>query len=304
MSQLQISQPADSDAVNTDPGIGVVRVKDAWTDAEWTALQYVEPISSVELAGGGTGTAKMRWRYGSIKRNDASAFAAFTPKELEGKFVRIDCVKSTGTKPTWYGIIDDDQLDIHGSRGGEYPQGDQDISAFGLEHLLDRYTVDHVKADQNASIVEIERIPAFNERNEKGGALFGNRSAAVDPGDEVYVFGADGEVWTNYDVLQSLLTWNLPSDAPPFTLGGQVELLDRIEQTHEIPFGATLKQVIDRLVDRRRGLGWCIRVDESDQIVIWIYSILDEPVSVAGLWSRPIRRGSISMWTGTERPSR
>lgn len=282
MAQQQISQPTGS-SVDTDPGIGVVRVKSDWDD-EWEVLPYVEPISSVDLAGGGLGSAKLLWRYGKIKRNDKSTYENYLPKTLEGMFVRIDVVKKSGTAPQWYGVIDDDQLDIHGSRGGEYPQGDQEISAFGLEHLLDRYTVTRAKAEQGASVIEIERIPTFNTKNKRGDSLLGNRSLAADTesGDDVYVFGSDS-VWTNLDILMSLLTWNLPEDAPLFDLGGQVELLDLIEQVHDIPFGSTLKQVLDRLIDRRRGLGWSIRVDNNDKVVIWIYSILDTPVSVGGV---------------------
>lgn len=280
MSEISIQNPSAANLIDTDPGFAVVQVRAAWGD-DWETVPYLEAVGDAfNRAGLARSEAKLLWRYGQIKREDLNSFTAYLPKDLFGKYVRICVSTSKGLTPRWYGVIDDDALDIKGKDPA--PTGDQSIQCWGLDHLLDRYTVRQVKYTTDGNTVyTIERIPVFNRRTKRGNSLLGNRTSGTTE-EDVDAFSSDGAVWTNFQILQSLLLWNLPSDAPPFTLAGQDALLKQIEQVHDFKSGTPLREVLNKLIDRRRGMVWCLRISENEEVNIWVSSILDESVSVGG----------------------
>ena len=279
MGHTIITEPSGAASVDTDPGVGYVSVRDSWSGS-WQTVRYLRPVKSHYRAAPAMSSATLEYNYGRIKRVDQSAFATYSLQDLNGKYCRISAAFASGDLHMWYGVIDDDSLKLHSGSAG-YPQGDQFISAYGLEHLLDRYTVSVAKADQGGASKTLDRIPAFNRRNRRGGSLLGNRSSA-EGSDDVFEFSKEASVWTNKDIAEALLEWNLPSGVPSFELAGQSELLDKIEAVHQFPAGLSLRQALNRLIDRRRGLGWCIWVDESGTVQVWVYSILDQAISVGG----------------------
>lgn len=278
MADISIGAPSGSSLIDTDPGLPIVKVRAAWSGA-WETVPYLEAIDKAfNRVAPAKSEARLLWRYGKIKREDASSFAAVVPKDLFGKYVRIDVSNTKGTTPRWYGVIDDDQLEIRGKT--PEPTGDQALAAYGLEHLLDRYALRKAKYTVNGTdVIEIERIPSFNRKAERGGSLIGNRSTATTD-ENVDAFSSDGSVWTNKQIIASVLKWNLPADAPPFTLAGQVEALHLIEDVHEFHSGMSLREVLNKLIDRRRGLGWVLRIGENDEVNIWVYTVLEKAVKV------------------------
>lgn len=273
---IQIFGPVPGALVDTDPGRFVVFVRENWGD-DWQACAHLQPLHGFNRLAPQMSEAKFKWEYGRILETDAAAFAVRDPKDLAGWYVRVDNLYSGGSIPRWYGRFEDEDLDVHGA--DEYPQGDQTLKAGGLELDLDRFRISTVKCWQNSATISQETVPAFNRKARRGPGLFGNRSTAVHT-DDVYEFSADGQVWNAKQVADSLLAWNLPSGGVPFVLGGQADELAKLQQVWDFKPNTTLRQAFNTLVDPRRGLGWRIRVDEEDNAVIWIFSILDEPVSV------------------------
>lgn len=249
-----------------------------WTDP-WSVVPYLEPLKGTNTLAPGKGVATFLWRYGEIKREDKTTFTDYVPKDLFGSYVRVEAFSEDGSETQWYGRLEDDELDVHGAV--TKPQGDQEIKALGLENDLDRYDLKQVKCRQNGSSFAQKSIPVFNRRAGRGPGLLGNRSLSRQTGN-VYEFSSDGELWTNKDIAESVLAWNVPADGTPFQLAGQVEELDKIVQTHRFPAGVTLRQILCQLIDPRRGLGWCVRVDGEDNVLIWIFSVLEDDVGVGG----------------------
>lgn len=249
-----------------------------WTDP-WSVVPYLEPVKGTNTLAPGKGVATFLWRYGEIKREDKTTFTDDVPKDLFGSYVRVEAFNEDGAETQWYGRLEDDELDVHGAV--TQPQGDQEIKALGLENDLDRYDLKQVQCRQNGSSFAQESIPVFNRRAGRGPGLLGNRSLSRQTGN-VYEFSSDGELWTNRDIAESVLAWNVPADGTPFQLAGQVEELDKIVQTHRFPAGLTLRQILCQLIDPRRGLGWCIRVDGKDNVLIWIFSVLEDDVGIGG----------------------
>lgn len=274
---IQIFGPVASDVVDDDPGRYAVQVRESWDD-EWEALPHIQPQKGWIRAAPKVSEAEFLWEYGNILETDAAAFAVREPQDLFGWFVRVVVLWSGGQLPVWTGRFGDSHLEVHGAT--TYPQGDQTIKAYGLEHELDRYRLKLARAWQNGATIEQRTLPAFNERSRRGAGVFGNRSTARHE-DDVYEFSADGATWSALDIAESLLAWNLPDTAAPFQLGGQASELAKLQQVYRFPAGATLKQALDTLIDPRRGLGWCVRIDDANAVFIHVYSVLDEAVSLS-----------------------
>lgn len=276
----------ETSAIDTDPGRARVLVRETWSGA-WTPVPYLEPIRHVTRAAPGMSEARFLWRYGNVKREDQTAFAPVTPQELNGQYVKIEIVRATGITPVFYGIIDDDALNVHAATTA--PSGDQELQAWGLEYLLDRYTIRRAKFNEGTPTF-VERIPEFNRRHKVGYSLLGNRTHATGDGN-VFEFGSYGDVWSNRQIIESLLVWNLPDSAPDFLLAGQDEVLDQLEHVHRFPCGTTLRAAINKLIDRRRGLGWMVRVrpgsGSTEGVQIWVFSTLDEAVAVGAVQLQP-----------------
>lgn len=272
---IQVGETESTAFIDSDPGLPLVSVTDDWNSPDWQPVPYLQALWAALRASPAKGEAGLLYHYGNIKRNDKTAFEVYAAQDLNDKFVMIESVYEEGAFAEWFGIIDDESLSHHS--GTTYSQGDQSIRAYGLEHLLDRYPINTVKALQGGSPISISRIPEFNRRSSRGGSLFGNRSAEVDA-DGFYTFSDESNVWSNKDIINSLLKWNLPASSPPFVLSGQVEVLDNIKQVHRFPLGTSLRVALNKLIDRRRGLGWALRVEEAD-VSIHVYSVLDHEVS-------------------------
>ena len=248
---IQIFGPVAGALVDTDPGRFVVFVRENWGD-DWQTCAHLQPLNGSNRLAPQISEAKFKWEYGRIMETDAAALSVRDPNDLAGWYVRIDNLYSGGSLPRWYGRFEDEDLDVHGA--DEYPQGDQTLKAGGLELDLDRLRIATVKCWQNSATIAQETVPAFNRKARRGPGLFGNRSTAVHT-DGVYEFSADGQVWNAKQVADSLLAWNLPAGGVPFELGGQADELARIQQVWDFKSSTTLRQVLNTLVDPRRGLG-------------------------------------------------
>ncbi len=274
-----------------------VQVRTKWGD-EWEDLPYLVATSASETAAPGVSRASLLYRFGDMHRQDLSGFSFFKPQDLVNKFVRIvrtavvvsaDGEKLLESVPLWYGIIDSQAIDLHANAAATLDDnneaqesGDQLITAFGLEHLLDRYFIEGSFKISRSKVVHINWAPPFNEQFKWGESEIGNRSTgfrngAISGASHVYSF--DRDVWTNLDIAEYLLA-NYGTADIPFVLGGQIDDLDKLITPRLNLEGVSIRNAFNHLIPPSRGFGWVIRVDEEDNIIVHIYTVFGENISV------------------------
>jgi len=247
-----------------------VWVKAAWAD-QWTLVRYMMPIMCAETISPIVPKAELAYFYGMQKREDKNAFAQERPHNYLNHYVRIQSISSVYTiQNAWHGIIVDHGEEIEGTKYD--PSGIERYTAYGLEHLLDRTPITGAYCWQNSAVIDIGATPDFNMRSKHGRRLLGNRSTA-EHGD-VYVFSREGAVW-NYRQIAEYLLEKFGPEEVTFKITGQLDQLAHIEQTFSYE-GLTLKQALDKLIDRRRGLAWRCQISQAGNIEIVVFSITGE----------------------------
>ncbi|MBN46287.1 MULTISPECIES: hypothetical protein [unclassified Methylophaga] len=267
MASIQLT--GDTGAFVLDPENLVVQVKRRWAD-DWTTENYLQPISANLSIAPDISAASFIYHYGEIKREDLNEFTVFDPANLANQYVRI----VVDDQQVFIGVLMDDQFDLMGSLNGN-PSGDQSMTAYGLEHLLDRAAV--AGAETATGIIQFS--PAFNLAEKYGGIISGNRSAEPTE-DGYYVFDNNDARWSNLDILRYII--NVHSDFG-FTLGlsGQFDVLADVYGVYWFE-GLTIRQVIDKLVDRRRGLGWYLW-SNGENVSVHIFTVFERDIGFANV---------------------
>lgn len=309
----KINEPAEGGV--RDDGFRHFRtmVRRTWGD-EWLEAINLTPMTAIETAAPAVGQAEFHFRAGEIRREQAGEGEGFSvehPHALIGWFVRIDAIGPDGVIPWWSGIFTAESVASWGRRvsGTELIEdADQRLIAFGMELLLDRKPImtAYVAKEEAAGwdgvgqTAQISNPPTVNDRVRRGLSLFGNRSSAKkevpwseesDMPDEAmrhaYVFSEDGEVWTVRDFLEYAVAFH-PPPGPWIIYSGQFGDLDNLqyEIRHE---GLTHKQLLDRLVSRRRGYGWCLRwwitgneSDDAKPQMLHVFSQFGQDIRIDG----------------------
>ncbi len=249
-----------------------VQIKDNW-GSNWRTVSYLEAISATITVSPNMPSAKLLYRYGEIKREDQTIFRQYDPLSITNSYVRIMGIYSDGSVPLWVGIITDDSFEMQGAIAD--PQGDQTITTYGLEHLLDRVAIVGAYTDEG----QIDWSPVFNEPEWFGGKLQGNRSTAFDDDGGSYLFSRDREKWNNVQIIEYLLASYV---GLPIQITGQYEILEQLYGSYYFE-GLTIKQAIDKLVDRRRGIGWFLNTDGGGNISLEIFSVFNYPVTAGSI---------------------
>src|SRR5690606_34580215 len=118
---------------------------------------------------------------------------------------------------------------------------------------------------------------------------------------EAFVFAGHGEfpnepalVWTARDAVEHLLLFHAPAGLE-ITLGGQVEALEAIDLQRVAVYGDSLWAALNRIIDRRQGLGFHLVVGDTPPaaddeegggeeggatIELRVFTLTDEPVTV------------------------
>lgn len=268
MATIQLS--SSSAATIYDRPALQVQVKRYWSD-NWQTVDYLEPQSATLTIAPATPQASFVYRYGQIKREDSNDFEFVTPLNLANWYVRILSDGAT----LFVGILMDEHFDLMGALSGE-PAGDQSMTAYGLEHLLDRVTV---WGAQTAS-GRISRTPAFNRAEQFGGLPRGNRSASSDS-NGVYVFDDNDATWSHLDILNYVFTHHA-SLGFSIGLSGQYSLLADLSGVYTFE-GLTLRQILDKLIDRRRGLGWLLWSD-GFSVSVHVFTVFENDVSFSDVY--------------------
>jgi hypothetical protein len=257
-----------------------VYVKRLWADpwaqveglyCDWFKLACSPDVSEAELS----------WTAGRVMPPGETDFGNRATLGYEGYYVRIDLDQTpNGTPPwdiaytpiRWYGVIVDSAQD-RGGIGETVTYVKQKLICRGLEYLLHRATVDSSFVKTAAGEAEIGRAIAFNlgSGEESDHIRKDNRSTAVGVNGS-YIFAAsldeaDCEPWYGDEIADYLLAYHHPEDKNgivkiPFELdpGFSSSVLRKFSPTLHAQ-DKTVKEVLDELIDRRRGIAWYVDVN-------------------------------------------
>jgi len=225
----------------------IVETKVEWEGA-WTQQPRLECLRARTCVAPERSEAVFKWLYGSIAY-PTHDFTGVAPLEIGDYYVRVSF-----DGEEWIGVIAQEAFNIFANLEAD-PTGLEPIVAYGLDQTLDGDPLTEAVVDLGGgSRDKVDFLPTFNVRHSKGGTLLGNRSGSKIDG--AYTFGGT-DVWSVKDILEALLAhYHYPSD-PPFVLGGLASDLDQIYPVVDL-YGLTIRQAVEKLIDRRRGYSWRI----------------------------------------------
>lgn len=252
----------------------------AWANS-WTEQPLLRALQITEQAAPAHSSAQLSYRYGRAmlpaigSRAEDASLTTIARGSLTGYYLQI-VISGLGT---WYGIIVDVSDDRAGALGGTIPSGTEQYTAFGLTWFLDQVPILQSKCRTASSTITINRCIPFN-----GGTDGQQRKNKV--------------AWKNYDSSNKCFTDRTRTTAPAaWKASNAIEyLLDNFAPlnaagTALIPFALhasaltfldyeigmidyeamTPWQLINRLIDRRRGLG-CHATVVSDTVTLVVWS--------------------------------
>ncbi len=271
----------------------VVHTADKLREASFTEVPYLHCEMLHKTMAPEVDRATLVYEYGRILREDASAYADFSKLNLAGKYVKVEIIDTAETPLdpiVWYGVIEAESADVWGSRD-ETPTGVQTFTAFGVLRIAERTPIRESVIEDPAddeSTITIKHALPFNQ--DVGGIYVrrGNRSTSEI--DDTYVFSPQQRsltTWDAYQAVKYLLARFSPLDkndvvANQWVLHSSVVAawLDWYDITVECE-GRTLKDCLDALIDRRRGVGYYAAFNpDTDEIEIHVATFVDASVTL------------------------
>jgi hypothetical protein len=249
-----------------------------WAD-EWEWLPFISCTMATEAAGPSVTKATLQYDYGNIYRPEYGSFQPFYPYDLDGAYVLVIVFDWWGWATLWTGVADVCTYDMDANL--LYAGGRQTWQCFGMEHVLDRgYVLGGYTTEAYT-----ERPMTFNQRSQSGGEIIGNRVA------EGFAFAEEGETWTHLDILKYL--WavinEFDSEGNPtapiyFDFTGEgLYVLSQITEEVKLE-GLSFWQAIDRIIDRKRGVGYRLVPDHTENMIwVYVYSNFAESIAFADL---------------------
>lgn len=263
MTTIQLT--ADAGAVIFDAESLLVQVKRRWAD-DWKTMPYLTALSAQLAVTPDMPRAEFVYHYGQIKREDSPEYVDFDPLSLSNWYVRV----MIDSQQVFVGVLTDDRFDLLGALNNQ-PAGDQAMTAYGLEHLLDRIAVMGAVTETGT----ISHTPTFNLVENYGGAVRGNRSDTAVGG--VYTFANNDARWSNLDIIRYVLNYHADLGFD-INLSGQFDVLADVYGVYWFE-GLTIRQVLDKLIDRRRGLGWFVWSD-GDTVSIHVFTVFERDIGL------------------------
>jgi len=270
-------------------------LKASWS-APWTFFPLLDADECRDVAGPDMPDATFIFQFGRIQWPHHSALTQIFPLRFTNLYAQIR-FQYPGFAPgiLWTGLFQDP---LNRLMSSTRLSGTQTVQAYGLPHLWDRVYIDHAIAEESGQAREIHRVPTFNLSPIRGTVPRGNRSSSkfTNPanGRSSYVFSSENEnnPWSNLNALEYVECWFGPNNIPLW-LFGQFEVLDDLIEVNDLK-GSSAWEAMNRLVDRRRGLGMHMQATATTITLLEIFSLADRPVSFgsytlpANAWQQPL----------------
>lgn len=270
-------------------------VRDTW-GAGWVFVPYLYCNRLTMVAAPGIDSAELIYHYGRIAQHDASEYEVFYPQNIVGQFVKVEVdqtdANGVAINPlVWVGRIVEEMRPSHGNEeplaADRVAHGDQLFLAQGLLYELSRVFVTSSVVQKGAQQITIRRGIGFNMGADAGhetdDGFRENRSLEAVGTDDTFVFCespddyANVRTWDASEAVRYLLAYFPPRNfagdpAIPFRLDTGVSLDSDVISWSEpkLPtHGASVKALLDELMDRRRLMSYWVRYDAT-QNVMWI----------------------------------
>ncbi len=272
----------------------VVSVADALRDQDFEVVDYLRCEELRLTVAPEIDQATLTYQYGDLVRENTFAIARYTPQELQGKFVKVVAIdtvyadafavdpltEEVDKSVVWFGVIEFNAQASIGTTSEEHEQGTQQFVAFGMLRIAENCEVRSSMVDVDGSTDNLLTVNAgikFNQDPSGDYVARGNRSIAKPTGVGVgevdspsYVFSWQPRgftEWDAYTAVEYLLAWHSPRDnagepANVWRFADDVEegYLDWYKITQET-HGLNLKQLLDALIPRHRGVGYWLEFD-------------------------------------------
>lgn len=258
-----------------------VYTKTAWADS-WVEQPLMVAESITMAAAPSHPMASLRYRYGRTiqpaigSRPADSGLTTIGRPNFVGKYVRIN-ISSIGD---WYGVIQDSDDDRHGLLGGSVASGIFRYKAVGLTWFLDQVPILQSKVKTLAGSWMIDRVIPFNggtdpDPRRKNRVAWKNYDTTLKCFTDRFLTTAPA-AWKASNAVEYILANFAPVNAAgsvliPFALDTDALTFLNYEIGRVSYDGLTPWQVLNKLIDRRRGLGWHTFV-ESGTIKIKVWS--------------------------------
>ncbi len=254
-----------------------------WTD-DWIYNFYITPVTAMKTAAPAVGTAVLKLHYGSGLFEDFSSMVDGGLLETFNYcYIQIRGQNAGRQIVLWTGVVPAEEFELLGESASEASHSaEQTLKAYSLEYLLNtRLYGSYAQAVSGGSTVWIDEMQIFNRRHEHGGSVLGNLGD-YDSSLGCYVFGHTGDRWNAYQVLVYLIKIYSNLVAPGFYLAISTDLKNYLEQIYGVwDFRQlTLKQAIDSLLSRARGLSWFVAAGVGGNPAIVPFSLLASSVSI------------------------
>lgn len=277
-----------------------VYLREFWSQA-WVEQEHLYCDWATDVAAPSIPTAAFTWQYGVGMRQGELSMGQVSPLDKLKHWIKV----SSGDF-TWYGRIDEDQRAPDGAPSltemvegdpvtTRIPTGRQGFLAYGLLETFNRQRIRSSRYQLRNGVWSgiLGTGLEFNAENKF--ANTGNRSAVRGP-DAAYVFAEDLDAatyWSTANILEHLLKFYGAVNqigflsVPVRPHGG--DLLhyapdwDRPKISTE---GRTLKEAIDALLNRRRGMSYRLEVSEGtgpgllDEVVVRPFNFRDVPYQI------------------------
>lgn len=251
---------------NTSDVATIVYAKRRWADA-WVRMPFLWCRSCTDTLAPSVPEAQLESRFGYMRRAEIGSWATYAPYLIDGAYIKVVALDRFNATTVWVGVADLENVFPHGDT--TRASGVQNITAYGLEHLMDRRAM-HGAYTENGFI---DRPITFNRVYQHGMYLIGNQGSG-------YQFGVTaGATWSNLDIINYIITHYLDDIGISWQIIGDYALLDSIVEEHDFE-GLTPWQAINRLIERHRGLAWRVVTDGSGTAYIAVFSLHNFPVTV------------------------
>lgn len=283
---------------------------------EWTLNPFLTCQRITFSTGEKDSMAVLRSHYGSMIPAGFSAFMAVPRDNLIRSFVKVEITFPDGSARNWEGVIVASQAETSGTSSTQH-YGDFSYVAYGFEWFLRRYQViQSYSFDENAPEVvggwvrRYYTVPCGLPFNAGGGnagdervASYGNKNdiGAGGNADLLFSNGGYSELpWTAMDILNYLTLFHQPCSTSSLAWGiwpTSRPALEWYEPRNVPTHGRTLRDIINQVIDKRRGLTYSF-IGQSDVLV---HTYFSEDISLPSGHSVPANERCIALTLSSRR---
>ena len=266
---------ADSETrLSVKPKVQVIQSFD-WDYSNWTEIVSARNVVCSISLGSSISEARFETSRGEMWMK-GDGLAGFTDQGEDltsylGYWVRIsaDLDFDGDDDYEWFGVITDVNSDYLGASGPSAV--DNQVVCLGPEYLLTKVQIASSRIQRGLGFITIDRPVSFNSwvSEIKGRSILaGNFNSGLIPADYAFEANPDPTTsvpWTAQEIVEYLMINHAPTTTPAWGVDSSeadmYSSLDFAQQAIETE-GATVYDILNAVLTRRRGLTWSLRIQK------------------------------------------